>query len=116
LEHARLERKLDLEDEQDVYWLEGWAYVLGMDCSRYKRSLLLIDEHERIRQVSVYERYRPDVVSILPEQTNVELAGFSCRIKKTDLKPGKYRVALLYIDCCSRQKLYKECDKEFVVE
>lgn len=116
LEHARLERKLDLEDEKDIYWLEGWVYVLNMDSSRYKRKLLLIDEKEQMYEVALHDRYRQDVVDILPKQTNVGLSGFSCRIKREDLKPGEYRVALLYKDCCSRQRLYKECEKKLVVE
>lgn len=116
LEHARLERKLDLEEEKDIYWLEGWAYVLNMDNSRYKRTLLLIDEKGQIYEAALYDRYRQDVVDILPKQVNVGLSGFSCRIKREDLKPGEYKVALLYRDCCSRQRLYKECDKTLVVE
>lgn len=116
LEHARLERKLDLEEEKDIYWLEGWAYVLNMDNSRYKRVLLLIDEREQTYEVTLHDRYRQDVVDILPEQINVGLSGFSCRIKREDLKPGQYKVALLYKDRCSRQRLYKECDKKLTVE
>jgi GT2 family glycosyltransferase len=116
LEHARMERKLDLKDENDIYWLEGWAYVLNMDNSRYKRTMLLIDEKEQMYEVSLYDRYRQDVVDILPEQSNIGVAGFSCRIKKEDLESGEYRVALLYRDCCSRQRLYKECDKKLVVQ
>ena len=116
LEHARMERKLDLTDEEDVYWLEGWSYVLDMDNSRYLRTLLLIDESGACFEVDAYDRYRPDVAEILPEQVNVELAGFSCRIKKAKLKPGTYKVALLYRDMCSRQRLYKECENVFVAE
>ena len=116
LEHARLELKMTVEETIDVYWIEGWAYVLNMDNSRYAKSLLLIDEDDKIVEVTFYDRYRPDVVDILPEQTNVALAGFSCRIKREDLHPGEYRVALLYKDRCSRQRLYKECDKKLVVE
>lgn len=116
LEHARLARRLNLNDEKKVYWLEGWAYVLNMDSSRYKRTLLLIDEAERMYEVSVFDRYRQDVVDILPEQVNVGLSGFSCRIKREDLPQGEYRVALLYRDMCSRQRLYRECDKKLIVE
>lgn len=115
LEHVRLERKLDLDEERDVYWLEGWAYVLNMDNSRYKRKLLLIDKNEKMYELSLYDRYRQDVVDILPEQTNVGISGFSCRVKKEDLQPGEYRVALLYRDCCSRQRLYRECEERMVV-
>ena len=116
LEHARLELKMTLLEEQDVYWLEGWSYVLNMDNSRYSRSLLLIDDDGHIVEAGFYDRYRQDVVDILPEQVNVGIAGFSCRIKREDLHSGEYRVALLYKDRCSRQRLYKECDRKLVVE
>ncbi len=116
LEHVRLERKLDLKDERDIYWLEGWAYVLNMDSSRYQRKIILIDSNEQKYEVMPHDRYRQDVVDILPEQVNVGISGFSCRIKREDLHPGEYRVALLYKDRCSRQRLYKECEKKLVVE
>lgn len=115
LEHVRLERKLDLQEEQDVYWLEGWAYVLNMDTSRYERSLVLIDESGSMYEASLHDRYRQDVEEILPEQTNVGLAGFSCRIRRDELHPGEYTVALLYRDKCSRQRLYKECKEKLIV-
>lgn len=118
LEHVRLERKLDLKDERDVYWLEGWAYVLGMDSARYRKKIILIRENEAEKKfvVQPFDRYRPDVVDILPEQVNVALSGFSCRIKREDLKVGTYKIAVLFEDTCSRQKLYKECETVLTVE
>lgn len=110
LEHARLERKLSMQ-EKDAYWLEGWAYVLNMDQSRYKRTLLLVSETGQMYEAGIFDRYRQDVVDILPEQTNIGLSGFFCRIRRGELAPGKYKVALLYKDMLSRQRLYKECDK-----
>ena len=116
IEHVRLERKLDLEDEKDVYWIEGWAYVLGMDSARYEKTILLTDQAGKVFSVVPFERYRPDVVDILPEQTNVALSGFSCRIKREDLTAGEYKIAIFLKDTCSRQRLYKECDERLVVE
>lgn len=110
LEHAKLERKLSMQ-EMDAYWLEGWAYVLDMDQSRYKRTLLLVSETGQMYEAGMFDRYRQDVVDILPEQTNVGLSGFFCRIRRGELAPGTYKVALLYKDMLSRQRLYKECDK-----
>lgn len=115
IEHIRLERKLDLKDEKDVYWIEGWAYVLGMDSSRYDRKIFLTDKDGKVYFVRPFDRYRPDVVNILPLQINVAISGFSCRIRQHDLKPGKYSVAVLYSDQCSRQKLYKKCEEVLIV-
>lgn len=116
LEHAKKEPKLNLKETEEVYWLEGWSYVLDMDNSRYKRILLLIDSQGNMQQVSIHDRYRQDVIDILPEQNHVGLSGFSCRIRRCDIEPGEYRVAFLYKDCCSRQKLYRECAKTLLVE
>ena len=116
LEHVRLERKLDLEEERDVYWIEGWSYVLGMDNCRYKRTLLLTDEKGVTREVEMWNRYRGDVVDILPEQTNVALAGFSARIRMEQLSEGNYTLSMLYSDRCSRQKLYKECETKVEIK
>ena len=74
------------------------------------------NEAEKKFVVQPFDRYRPDVVDILPEQVNVALSGFSCRIKREDLKVGTYKIAVLFEDTCSRQKLYKECETVLTVE
>ena len=115
IEHIRLERRLNLTDEVDVYWIEGWAYVLGMDNARYSCQLILTDENGSRFTVTPFERYRPDVVDILPEQNGVALAGFSARLRREDLHPGSYGVSVLFRDRCSRQRLYKECEEILTV-
>lgn len=114
LEHAKLERKLNMA-EKDVYWIEGWAYVLNQNQSRYKRELILVHESGIKYKVDIHERFRQDVVDILPKQTNIGLSGFSCRIKRGDLPKGEYTIALFYKDTQSRQRLYKECEKKLIV-
>lgn len=116
LEHAHRERRTDFADAKDVCILEGWAYVLNMDNSRYEKHLYLIDENGEMREASFWERYRPDVADILGEQEHISLSGFSCRILQKDLNPGRYRIAMLYKDRCSRQRLYKECQEIFSIE
>ena len=115
IEHIRLERRLNLTDEVDVYWIEGWAYVLGMDNARYSCQLILTDENGSRFTVTPFERYRPDVVDILPEQNGVALAGFSARLRREDLHPGSYGVSVLFRDRCSRQRLFKECEEILTV-
>lgn len=111
LEHIGLERRLWREEKDNCYQIEGWSYVLNMDNSRYKRHLLLTDEKGMVYEAALWERFRSDVVEILSEQENIALSGFCCRILEKSLKPGKYRISLLYEDCCSRQRLYKECEE-----
>lgn len=114
-EHAREEKKLEFTERDDVYWIEGWSYVLGMDNCRYRRSLLLYHESGACYQAELLSRYRKDVADILFEQQNTELAGFVCRIPKELLPFGRYQIAMLAEDKCSGQKLYAKTETEFYV-
>ncbi|MBO5292534.1 MAG: glycosyltransferase family 2 protein [Lachnospiraceae bacterium] len=117
VEHARRERKLDLTEQSEVYWIEGWSYVLGMDNCRYTRSILLTEEKtDVIYEAEALTRYREDVEAILPQQVHVALAGFVCRIPKEKLPAGSYRIAMLVKDGCSSQKLYRETEAILTVE
>lgn len=117
VEHARRERKLDLTEEQEVWWIEGWAYVLGMDNCCYDKTLLLKDEkNNRFYRAETLTRYRKDVEEILPQQKNVALSGFMARIIKQQLLPGHYRITMLAKDKRSGQRLYRETDTILSVE
>ena len=115
VEHGRLERRLEITDKDEVYWIEGWSYVLGMDNCRYRRSLLLHGGKGGIYEVQVLTRYRKDVRAVLPDQTNVDLAGFVCRIPKSALPEDTYTISMLARDRCSHQKLYQKTDKSFTI-
>ncbi len=115
VEHGRLERRLEITDKDEVYWIEGWSYVLGMDNCRYRRSLLLHGWKGGIYEVQVLTRYRKDVRAVLPDQTNVDLAGFVCRIPKSALPEDTYTISMLARDRCSHQKLYQKTDKSFTI-
>lgn len=115
VEHGRLERKLELTDRDEVYWIEGWSYVLGMDNCRYRRSILLLGEKGGIYEAEVMSRYRKDVTAVLPGQVNVDLAGFVCRIPAGALPADTYTISMLAKDRCSNQKLYRKTDRRFTL-
>ncbi len=116
VEHAKEEKKLELKEQNDVYWIEGWSYILGLDNCRYKRSLLLQADNGDIYEAEVLNRYRKDVVAVLPQQKNVEMAGFTCRFPKGTLPAGTYTIALLAKDCCSGQRLYRKTENSLVID
>lgn len=116
IEHARRERRLDRTEEKEVLWIEGWAYILGLDNCRYEKEILLFGENGKNYSAEVLTRYRRDVEEILPQQTHVALSGFTCRILKEKIAPGSYHIAMLAKDCCSREKLYQTTDTVLVVE
>jgi len=106
VEHVQEQKKLEFTERDDIYWIEGWSYVLGMDNCRYKRSLLLVGTGNTIYQARIVDRYREDVEEILSQQTHVALAGFVCRIPRGALPGDTYTVSMLAEDACSNQKLY----------
>lgn len=115
LEHADLERKLEWNQEE-IYLIEGWAYVLSMDNARYKKSLVLISEDDKVYEMPVFERYRKDVVKILPEEKNVALAGFVARFPQNSIPNGQYEIVLQYQDTCSRQCLVSNTNQRIQIQ
>ena len=107
IEHAGIQRKLETK-EPDLYLVEGWNYILGMDNCHFKRMIVLWDESGEVWTTPVFERYRKDVVAILPDEINVALAGFVCRIQEGALPKGKYQIGMLAKDTCSRQMLFAD--------
>ena len=58
------------------------------------------------------DRNRPDVTAILPNEKEIELAGFTCRILKEDLiNCGRLRVGMLYRNLLNGRYYYKCSDK-----
>lgn len=106
VEHARIQKKLDLSEKFDSFWIEGWSYVMGSDNALYDRRLLLIGKSGSLYELPVLTRYRKDVAEILPEQINVELSGFVCGIPSGMLPEDEYSIAMVARDCSSRIRLY----------
>lgn len=98
------------------YIIKGWAYVPGVDNARYKFKLLLVNGEGRVWELPVQKRYRKDVAAILPDEVNVELTGFCSWICEGTLAPGSYSLWMSAKDGCSRQRLYRDMERELVVE
>lgn len=115
LETVRVERSMDTKFEKDTVCISGWAFVSGMDNSRYRRWLHLTNEQGESILVEVFDKYRKDVADVFSAEENIYLAGFECRISKDMLREADYKVAMLFKDACSRQLLYKDFVKKMEV-
>lgn len=99
------------------YICKGWCYVPGVDNSRYKFFLKLRNKQTKeVWEIPIVKRYRKDVEAILPDETNVALTGFVCWIYQGSLPAGSYEVWMYGKDQCSRQQLYRNTEKELVIE
>ena len=99
-----------------AYFIEGWAYVLDQDNSRYQVQVFLQSEQGELYSCEVFRKYRADVVKILPEQKNIALSGFVVKLRENALAPGEYRICLMMKDQCSRQRLFKDTGSILRVE
>lgn len=107
VERVLLQRKFHKE-EPDIIMAEGWCYLPGADNALYEAYLMLHGDNGVVAEYPVNPRYRYDVCAILPHETNVGLAGFTCRVLKSDLAPGSYRAGLLYRHRLTGQELAAE--------
>lgn len=117
LEPIHYERRTDLIGPGDMYRIEGWAYVMGMDNSRYKYSVILgRQEDGQVRRAYVTApRLREDVKAVMENEVNVELAGFVARIYRIDIESGNYKIGILAQDRCSRQRLFTWTKESIIV-
>lgn len=118
VEDARKETLRTAGSKRVPYYIcKGWCYVPGMDNSRYKYTLKLRNkENGEVWEIPVVKRYRKDVEDILPDETNVALTGFVCWIYQGSMPAGTYEVWMFAKDQCSRQKLYRNTEKELIIE
>ena len=99
--------------EPDIWEAEGWCYMRGQDNCLFERWLILEAEKEDIYyRIPVKERRRPDVEAILPQQKNIELSGFVCRILKQDIIFGRYAVGMLYRNLCTGKLSYCQSERK----
>jgi len=117
VERAILRHKIHME-EPDIYFIEGWCYVLSAENSQFKRHLVLESEGNAdfYYVLELYERNRPDVKAILPQQKDIELSGFTSRILKEDLTNGKYTVGILYQNSINDTYYYQRSNAKLQVQ
>lgn len=113
VERAGDQHKIHL-DEPDIVEAEGWCYMLDQDNCLFERWLILeAGQGDFYYQIPVNERLRPDVEAILPQQKNIELSGFTCRISKGDIVSGDYIVGMLYRNVLNGRLFYRRSDRAF---
>ncbi len=104
------------KQKKAYYLIKGWAYIPGVDNARYTFKILLVNGEGRVWELPVQKRYRKDVAAILPDEVNVELTGFCSWSFEGTLSPGTYQLWITAKDGCSRQRLYRDMERELVIE
>lgn len=76
--------------------IEGWAAPEKKEAYLYEREIFLDDGSGESFFATVFPKYRPDVVAVLPDQPAGELAGFVARIPEGRVPDGSYRIGLIF--------------------
>lgn len=117
VEDCEKEKNLTAGNQKKAYYIvKGWAYSPGLDNARYKMKLLLINKDGKVWEIPIVKRYRPDVAKILPHEKNVDMTGFCCWIYEGSLPAGTYDVWVTAKDTCSRQRMYRDTERQLEIE
>ncbi len=103
------------EADKDFYFIQGFSYIQGSDNALYKRKLILSSK-DKCFGFDLTGRLRTDVAKGCPSERDLELSGFSVKLAKGVLKPGKYRVGMLSIKRFSKEKIFSFSNKYLTVE
>ena len=94
-------------EDEEGYYFQGYAFVIGSDNACYKKTLFLEEKETKEKiLIPVMDCYRPDIDGNLKDQIHTELTGFAARVHLSDIPEGQYRFGMLMEDRCSRQKLF----------
>lgn len=92
--------------EDNGFYFQGYSFVIGADNACYKKQLLLKNTKDNsVLAVPIQNRYRQDIKNNLAEQLNVDLTGFTAKLRRSELREGVYQFGMLASDMCSRQRL-----------
>ena len=94
-------------EDEEGYYFQGYAFVIGSDNACYKKTLFLEEKETKERLlIPVMDCYRPDIDGNLKDQIHTELTGFAAKVQLPDIPEGQYRFGMLMEDRCSRQRLF----------
>lgn len=88
------------------YYFQGYSFVIGADNACYRKKLLLKNrKNGKIWAISVEDGCRQDIKENLKDQLNVDLTGFSAKMKRDEIPEGVYQFGILAENVCSRERL-----------
>lgn len=93
--------------EDEGYYFQGYTFVIGGNNACFERALILENtDTEEFYTVEVNVEYRPDIAKNIPDQLNVDLAGYTAKIRTDSLPKGHYQFGMYMKDKTSRLRLY----------
>lgn len=89
------------------FYFQGYTFVIGSNNACYDRLLLFKNlETMRVYGIEVSKDLRPDIKNNLADQINVDLTGYTGKIKEGSVPKGNYQFGMYMKDRTSSQRLY----------
>lgn len=104
--------------ENNGMMISGYTFVTGLDNASFQRELWLLPKEtgQVSYGVKLNRCLRMDVAKNVPNETNVELSGFSVRIDGKDLEPGQYNILIVQKERFGKLMLFKSTGRSIVIE
>lgn len=98
---------MDAQEEDFGFYFQGYTFVIGANNACYERLLLLKNtDTSQVFGVEVNIGYRPDIAGNVPDQLNVDLAGYNAKIPANSVPNGTYQFGMYMKDKTSSARLY----------
>jgi len=111
---ANVQNYLFLKEDSNTFQVKnGWAFVEGVSSDRAKTFVVLKSDTEQnifptktVNRMELGSKFGPEHVN----------AGFTFKIKKNELKEGKYKIGLMIVNI-KKQKIegFQYTDKEIII-
>lgn len=89
------------------FYFQGYTFVIGSNNACYERTLLLRNrETGRVYGMDTSYELRPDIKGNLSDQVNVDLTGYTAKIKADAVPKGDYQFGMYMKDKTSSLRLY----------
>lgn len=92
----------------------GWAYLPEHDNDNCKISLILI-QGEKNYLVETEPVPRPDVALYFKSKHRLENSGFSLKMRKKSLPPGKYQIGIMIRDLKTKKEGFVSLDRSIEI-
>lgn len=103
-----IEKGVNMPSDDDLgFYFQGYTFVIGSDNACYERKLLLKNKSTNaVYGIEVNIELRPDIKANLSDQINVDLTGYTAKMRLGAVPKGSYQFGMYMRDKTSTQRLY----------
>ncbi|HEY5823152.1 MAG TPA: hypothetical protein VIT44_02230 [Cyclobacteriaceae bacterium] len=102
-------------DQDGIIEINGWAFLNNIS-SDSTETFLVLKSEDALYSASTIPSLRPDLKSFFKLSYNVDLAGFTCKLNKSELEKGDYQVCVVMLNKKNNSKSIQCLDTTVKIE